>query len=78
MVTAAASEGSPTIGALLFIGFFVLCAVAWARDRRRHPFLPCRTCGGRGRSDSDWKAGAWGPCPRCSGQGRRTRRGVRD
>lgn len=77
MVMAAASEGSPAIGGLLFVGFFVLLAIAIARDRRRHPFLPCRSCRGRGRSDSDWTAGAWGPCPGCSGRGRRTRFGMR-
>jgi hypothetical protein len=75
---AASGGGSATIGALIVVGCVVLYAGSWLRDRRRHPYVPCRKCRGRGRYWSVWTAGAWRPCPRCGGRGSRLRWGVRE
>lgn len=71
---AAAADGDPVAGGLLFFGILVALLVWWRIDLRRHPWLPCRTCGGRAREKSPLRGDAWGACPGCSGTGRRPRR----
>ncbi|TYB47792.1 hypothetical protein [Actinomadura chibensis] len=72
-VLADASEGSPVTGGLLFLLIVVGLLIWWRFDVRTRPWLPCRTCHGRARHPSIFRADAWGECPTCDGTGRRPR-----
>lgn len=67
-------EPSAAKGGLIAVGAVVAMVVYARVDIRRHPNLPCRTCGGSSRSRSAIRGEATGPCPRCRGKGRRGKR----
>jgi hypothetical protein len=69
---ASASDGNPVIGGVIVLAFAVVVFVWWARDRARAPFVPCRSCRGRGVR-SGVRGDAFGPCPRCKGKPSRRR-----
>jgi hypothetical protein len=61
---------------LVLTGAAVLGAAVYGISLRIHPWAPCRSCKGSGKTrDRIWKP-ATGTCPRCRG-GRRPRLGVR-
>ncbi|HEY1321017.1 MAG TPA: hypothetical protein VGF32_12250 [Streptosporangiaceae bacterium] len=62
---------------LILAAAAALAAVVYATSLRIHPWTPCRTCKGSGKSrDSVWKT-AFGTCRACGGRGRHPRLGVR-
>ncbi len=61
----------------LILAAAAVLAAAFAVSLRVHPWRPCRSCGGSGKSrDAVWKT-AFGTCKSCGGKGRRPRPGVR-
>jgi len=69
------AAGDPTVGAAILAVIFVGALISLAHDRRRHPHLPCRDCGGTGRHFSAWRPKASGRCQTCGGKAVRRRRG---
>lgn len=68
---------SPVIGGLIAFALPVAYVVSWVRDLRRHPLVPCPSCGGTGRHFSQWNPAASGPCRGpCRGKGFVRRRGA--
>lgn len=74
---ASIGEGSPVTGGLLACLLIVGLLIWWRIDVRTRPWLPCRTCRGRARHASVFRARAWGECPGCGGTGRRPRSIIR-
>jgi hypothetical protein len=61
----------------LILAAAAVLAAAYAVSLRIHPWAPCRSCKGSGKSrDAVWKT-AFGTCRACGGRGRRPRAGVR-
>ena len=55
----------------------VLAAAAYLTSLWVHPWQPCRSCDGSGRTrDRLWR-GAFGTCKACGGRGRKPRPGIR-
>jgi hypothetical protein len=69
-VLASASDGNPVVGGVIVFGVALFFLAWWLRDRARAPFVPCRSCGGRGVRSSV-RGDAFGPCPKCNGKPRR-------
>lgn len=62
---------------LILAAAAILTAAAYAASLRFHPWKPCGTCDGSGKSrDAVWKT-AFGTCRACGGKGRKPRLGVR-
>ncbi len=62
---------------LLLAAAAVAAASAYLVSLRLHPWWPCRSCGGSGKT-RDWLWGkATGACPKCGGRGRLPRLGIR-
>jgi hypothetical protein len=60
----------PAVAALIAVAAYLV-------SLRIHPWRPCRSCKGSGKSrDTVWKK-AHGTCPSCGGRGRHPRLGVR-
>lgn len=62
---------------LILAAAAVLGAAMYAASLRIHPWRPCRSCDGSGKSrDTVWKK-TFGTCKACGGRGRHPRLGVR-
>lgn len=54
-----------------------LAVAVYSASLRLHPWAPCRSCGGGGKSrDAVWRK-AHGTCRSCGGRGRHPRLGIR-
>jgi hypothetical protein len=62
---------------LVIIGAGAVSYWGWRLSLRRHPYAPCRACGGSARNPGSNKH-RWGKCSRCGGTGRRLRWGARE
>lgn len=62
---------------LILAAAAVIAAAVYAASLRIHPWKPCRSCKGSGKSrDAMWRT-AFGTCKSCGGRGRKPRAGVR-
>lgn len=62
---------------LILAAAAITAAAVYAVSLRIHPWKPCRSCEGTGKSrDTVWKT-AFGTCKSCGGKGRKPRLGVR-
>jgi len=62
---------------LLAAAAAVIAVTVYAVSLRLHPWMPCRACGGSGKtSDRLWHS-AHGTCRACGGRGRNPRLGIR-
>lgn len=48
--------------ALLIVG-------GWWLSAKLHPYVPCKTCQGKGRHTGNWAKKSGRPCHACSGRG---------
>jgi hypothetical protein len=64
-------------GWLILAAFALLAAAAWITSLWVHPWIPCKSCDGSGKTRDPVFRSAFGTCPRCGGRGRKPRLAVR-